>query len=353
MNVSVSQIQYSISIFILGGVLSQFFHGVVSDRVGRRSAVLLGVFLTVLGSLVCLMSRQIEWFLLGRFLQGFGAGAGVTVGRSIMRDMYSKEALARIASFVGVGSIVMISVAPFIAGIIQVNFGFYPNLVLLFCYTVFVFLMVWIFLPESKVIHMKPPKLKDGLGILSGSKSYIGYCLIAFLSYGCIAAMITIAPMLYISGYGLSPAEYGLMILFLGMVYAVSSIFNGLSVKRFGMIRLLSLGIILMILGAGIVFIFSEAYSWLVLTVGIYIIIGGAALIFPNITSSALTPHGGIAGIASGILTFSQILGGLVFSVIVASVGMVNQSAIGLLLLIAAILTMSVMIFFIGGTAEK
>jgi len=43
----------------------------------------------------------------------------------------------------------------------------------------------------------------------------------------------------------------------------------------------------------------------------------------------------------------------LVFSVIVASVGMVNQSAIGLLLLIAAIFTMSVMIFFIRGISEK
>lgn len=60
-----------------------------------------------------------------------------------------------------------------------------------------------------------------------------------------------------------------------------------------------------------------------------------------------MTPHGEIAGIASSVLTFSQILGGLVFSVVVASVGMVNHAAIGLLLVGITVFTMIAMIFFI------
>jgi predicted MFS family arabinose efflux permease len=353
MHTSVSQVEYSVTLFILGSLLSQFFYGVIADRFGRRAAILAGLFLTVLGAIICASSSVIAWFLVGRLLEGFGVGAGFTVGRAIMRDLYGDIKLSKLVSYVAVGSVIISSTAPFISGLVQQHYGYYINFLVISVYTILVFIVVWLFLPESRVVLTKNPRLITIMKELSKSRVYYGYCFVVFLTYGCIAIMITAAPILFMQEYKISSSKYGLICLGVGFIYATISMLNGLIVARIGMYKLTVLGIFLLISGAVIIITSADIRSWSILALGIYFMISSMALIFPNITALALTPYPVTSGVVSGILTFFELLGGVILSLVVAGLGIASQDAMGFLLLICSCLTFFCYYFFIWQEAKN
>ena len=63
-------IQLSLSLYLIGIAVAQLFYGPLSDRFGRRPALLGGMALFLFGSLVCLLAPSIEMLIAGRVLQG-------------------------------------------------------------------------------------------------------------------------------------------------------------------------------------------------------------------------------------------------------------------------------------------
>lgn len=78
----------SFAIMFTGG---QLFFGPFSDRKGRRTALLLGAGLTLLGSIVSGLADNIWVIICGRTIQGLGAAAGYVVARAVVRDTYGAE----------------------------------------------------------------------------------------------------------------------------------------------------------------------------------------------------------------------------------------------------------------------
>ncbi len=89
------QIQLLVPVYLLALGLAHPFYGALSDRVGRKPGVYLGLSLFMVGTLVCLLSHSLVSMLCGRFLQGFGAAAGAVVCRAMIRDRFSGSELAQ------------------------------------------------------------------------------------------------------------------------------------------------------------------------------------------------------------------------------------------------------------------
>ena len=87
--------QMNITIYIFAFGLGQIFFGPLSDRVGRKPALYIGIVLYILGAFTALVAPTIEIVLAGRVLQGFGGASCQSVGRAIIRDCYSGMQLAR------------------------------------------------------------------------------------------------------------------------------------------------------------------------------------------------------------------------------------------------------------------
>ena len=94
-----SQLHWVITALFLGFSLGQISFGPVSDRIGRKKSVLLGVSIYWVGCLVCLISNSYTIFIVGRFIQGFGIGGPRVVSQAICRDLFSGNKLASINSF--------------------------------------------------------------------------------------------------------------------------------------------------------------------------------------------------------------------------------------------------------------
>src|SRR5690349_10183764 len=77
-----------LSVNFVGYCLSLFIVGSLGDRYGRKSIILLGLLIFILGSFCCLFEPSYPLLLLGRFLQGVGVAAPAILSFLIIADIY-------------------------------------------------------------------------------------------------------------------------------------------------------------------------------------------------------------------------------------------------------------------------
>lgn len=105
--------QQTISAYLIPYALMSLVHGPLSDALGRRRVILAGVFVFVLASVGCALAGSVEALLAFRALQGMSAGAGLIVGRAIIRDCFDGVQAQKLMSTVSM----IFGVAPAIAPI--------------------------------------------------------------------------------------------------------------------------------------------------------------------------------------------------------------------------------------------
>ncbi|MEU7813085.1 multidrug effflux MFS transporter [Pseudonocardia sp. NPDC049154] len=104
--------QASLSACLVGLALGQLLVGPLSDRVGRRAPLLVGVALFTVSAALCAVAPSIEVLLILRLLTGAGGATGIVVARAMVRDLASGTAAARAFSQLMIVSGVAPVVAP-------------------------------------------------------------------------------------------------------------------------------------------------------------------------------------------------------------------------------------------------
>jgi DHA1 family bicyclomycin/chloramphenicol resistance-like MFS transporter len=99
------------------------WHGAFSDAWGRKPVIVVSMLLFALASLVCVFAGSIETLLVGRALQGISAGAGMVVGRAVVRDMHGRPRAQRLMSHVSMAFALGPAIAPILGGWIHTAFG--------------------------------------------------------------------------------------------------------------------------------------------------------------------------------------------------------------------------------------
>ncbi len=108
--------QATVSIFLLGLAFGQLVFGPVSDRVGRRPVILVGVTLFCLATAVCAFSYDVRLLIGARLLQAFGACAGMVASRAVVRDCYEDHEVVHVFSLLSLVFAIPPVVAPLIGG---------------------------------------------------------------------------------------------------------------------------------------------------------------------------------------------------------------------------------------------
>lgn len=143
------QMQQTISLYLLGYALMALLHGPLSDAYGRRRIILIGVIAYTLSSIGCALASNIEWLLTFRFLQGCATGAGMIVGRALVRDLYdgpeAQRVMAMISMFFGVAP----AIAPVIGALIFTVANWQSVFLFLVAYGLVLWLLCLRYLPET------------------------------------------------------------------------------------------------------------------------------------------------------------------------------------------------------------
>jgi len=123
---------WTFSAFLLTSTVTMPIWGRLADQIGRRRAYLAGLALFLLGSALAGLSHSMEQLIAFRALQGLGAGSLISIGMTIIGDLYGVEQRAKMQGyFSGVWGVASL-VGPLLGGLltdrVSWRWVFYINL---------------------------------------------------------------------------------------------------------------------------------------------------------------------------------------------------------------------------------
>ncbi len=314
--------EFTLSIYFIGFAVGVFMWGLISDWMGRRSAMLWGLGLYIFGSWGCYQSQSISILLMWRFLQAYGASAGSVVTQTMIRDLYTGTRRNQIFSIVGGILAFSPAIGPFIGGWIDEQSGWRGNFAFLVGMGCFILIYTFIKLPETKPLEniQRASFSQVALQLVKDSR-VLGYAIMIGASNGIIFSYYAEAPFLFIDLLHFTPVQYGLS----GMIIAVASltasfISHRLNARNMRHENLMGLGCSIMGLAAFSLTSLSywgiferEGTAYLCVILGLIgLLFLGIGLVIPNALSQALTDYRQSIGTAGALF-------GLLYYILIAS----------------------------------
>ncbi|MBK7354536.1 MAG: multidrug effflux MFS transporter [Propionivibrio sp.] len=152
------EVQQTLSAYLLPFAVMALWHGAISDAFGRRRVILITLALFGVALAGCLFATRIEHLWVLRALQGMSAGAGIVIGRAIVRDLFDGAAAQRLMSHITMMFALAPAIAPVIGGRLQFWFGWRSVFAFLVLMTLALWLACWRLLPETL-----PPERRQSL----------------------------------------------------------------------------------------------------------------------------------------------------------------------------------------------
>jgi MFS transporter, DHA1 family, multidrug resistance protein len=321
---SVGATQLTVTTYFVGLACGQLVWGPLSDRLGRRPALLAGLSVMLVCSLAAALAGSVSAVALARLGQGFAMSSGAVVVRSVVRDMYAHERAARLlASVTIVFSIVPIA-AP-LAGAMLVSGGGWRSIFGFLCVAAAILLAATAAgLAETAPAERRsahPFAVARTLGSIVTDRRFIAPLLLVLCSHIGILAWVSNSAFTLMNGLGVSIVAYSLMfaLVMLGQILGAWS--SSRLVMRLGIGRLLRVGARVMLVGGVLAaaLAWSGQSHWLAVVVPYAIFLFGTALVVPNATASALTPFPTTAGAASSLVGAIGFTAGALVSTLLAA----------------------------------
>ena len=311
---SIAQVQLTLSVFLAGFAVSQIISGPLSDLWGRRPVLIGGLSLYLLATIACVFAPSIEVLIAARFVQALGGCSGVVLARAVLRDLYERQDAARMLSFIAVAMALAPAIGPIIGGFLETTFGWQANFWALFVFGSAILLCVILILPETNAHReaggIDVRRIARNYRTLSRDRVFLGYSLIAAAGYSGIFAVISGSSFLFIGGLGLPPHLYGLSFGTIIVGYMFGAYLSGRLNRRMELTRLLMIGAVLACLGglsgATLTLIGHVSVAGLIVPSIVYF--AGCGLLLPNATACAIANYPKMAGTASALLGFLQML---------------------------------------------
>lgn len=301
--------QLVISMIFFGLAFGQLFFGPLSDSIGRKPALYLGMATFMLGAIVSMLTPTFTILLFGRMLQGVGASAPRAVTLALVRDRYEGRAMARVMSFVMTVFILVPMIAPSIGQAIlhfsgwRAIFGSFVVLT--------VIILVWFALrmPETLSTEDRVPfSIKRIIATMRGilnTRPALGYTIAAGLVSGAFIGYLNSSQQIFQEQYKLGD-QFPLYFAALAAAVGLASFLNARFVMRYGM-RLLVRRSLLFIFALSSVFLALALVTtdiqplWLLMAylLMVFFCIG---IQFGNLNSLAMEPLGHVAGTGSAVI---------------------------------------------------
>jgi len=345
--------QTSVALFMFGFCITRLFYGPLSDAIGRKKPLIIGLIICLIGSLVCLFAHNIYTLIIGRLLQGLGAAAGAVLAGAILRDMFEGTALAKYDSYFAMANVTLMASAPLFGGYLQHYFNWQVNFVFLSLYTLLILLVSIFILPETNRHqhheHLKPKIIKTNLTTLFTNRIFLISSMLLFLAYGAILGWLTAGPVVLQKVVGFTQVQFGWTAALVGGCYFIGALLNARTVGRFGTANMLKFGAIILFV-SGIMLLFPTFLSlvngWVII-VPVMLFVFGSSMIFSNAYAGTMTQFPKIAGLTMALLGTMQIAGGFVASSIISALPDNNQLPLAVVFIICGLMSLVLSCFVI------
>lgn len=340
---SANDVQYVLSSYMIGFAVSQLFYGPLSDSVGRRPALLLGMTIYFIGTFMALLATSFEILLVARAVQGIGGASSRVLVAAIVRDRYKGEEMARVMSFVMMVFIIGPVIAPG-SGALILLIGSW-RMIFVSMLVLGLTIGIWFALRMPETLRPEYRTRPSVRAILSNlrecvtNRTTLGYTLATSLLLGSLIGYIMSAQQIFETDiYGLG-GWFSVVFGIVAAVMGVASFVNAKLVRRVGLEKLAWRGTVAFMLAALLLMIVVLAWDGpppLVIFASLIALMNFIfSLTVPNYNALAMKPMGRIAGTASSFIGASTTALSTVFGLLIGQFydGTVLTLAIGYLVL--------------------
>jgi DHA1 family bicyclomycin/chloramphenicol resistance-like MFS transporter len=210
-----SAVQLTLTTFFAGMGMGQLVGGPFSDQRGRRLPLVAGTVLMAVASVACALAPNIGILMVARFLQGFGGGWAMVIGRAVVVDLAHGSQLVRVLNIVmGIGGVAPI-VSPLLGAVILQLTGWRMTFWALAALGILMTLCALFIVPESL-----PPEKRHSGGLAEfgraakevlSNRSFVGYVVVASSAFIALFAYVATSAFILQNMNGLSPVMYSIV----------------------------------------------------------------------------------------------------------------------------------------------
>jgi DHA1 family bicyclomycin/chloramphenicol resistance-like MFS transporter len=308
--------QLTLSFFMAGFALSPIAYGPLSDRYGRRPMLILGLALFTLGGLACALAGTLNLLLLARFVQGAGAGSGMTLAMAMVRDLFvGKKAQGRLAVITVVTNTAPM-IAPALGAALLSHMGWRAIYIATGVCGLLLLLAILFSLRETaprQHRHHEPllNVMARSYRRVFGHRRAMAYIVLNALGFSWMFAYITGSPLIYIDTFHTSTTLFAVLFACTGAGIVVGATLNGKLAQRGVQSKWLLLGGVITAAcctSALVILTLMRSMSlWSFLPL-LTLTTASFGMVAPSAAHGALEPLGEVAGVGGGLLASLQML---------------------------------------------
>lgn len=350
-NVSYDVAQLTLSLAMLAIAIGTLVYGPLSDKYGRKPIMLLGLSITLVGSIFCWLANSIETLIIGRFVQAFGGGVGLVLARAIVRDVYGPNEAARVIATLVMVMVVIPMLSPALGGELMARFGWHSVFIVIALSSAVVFLLLSTSLPET----LKEPVPFAGVPAMLGtfvrllrSRAFCGYAFcVSFVSV-VFFSFISAAPEIMVSVLNRPATEYGYYFIMIPAGFMVGNYVARHFGRSLDMDRMIAIGATIGLAGIALAVALQliGLHTPLALFAPVSLAVFGNGITLPNAQAAAINEFPQFAGSASGLTGFLQMSFSAIAAQLVALI--FNGTVYPLLILMFVASAMSLLSFRLG-----
>lgn len=305
--------QQTISVYLLAFAVASLFHGSVSDALGRRPVIVTGSALYAVTSVLCALAPSLPMLLGARALQGVVAGAGMIVGRTVVRDLFDGQQAQRFMSHITMIFAIAPAVAPIVGGWV-LGWGSWRTIFwVLAAYGLVIAVVTGLLLPEThpvdaRVAFRPRPLVRSfwsaarhaGVQRLSGAIA---------LNFSALFLYISSAPAIVVDRLGLGAQDFGVLFVPIVVAMVLGSWLTGRLVGRVRQGLVVLGGFAVGIAGAAFAVVYQALADHPSLSLTVVPAAASAlavALVFPLLTISVLDQRPHERGAVSSFQAFTN-----------------------------------------------
>jgi DHA1 family bicyclomycin/chloramphenicol resistance-like MFS transporter len=315
--------QITISIFLIGLASSQIFHGLMADKFGKKTILVMVLPIFLLATIGCILSSNIHFLIACRLIQALSASACLVIGRSVFNDLFEPKRAQR--AFAVLVPLVSLSpaLAPAVGGFLAAHFQWQASFIFVLFFGFIVSAFVVFYLPESKPPEMriKSISLKSVFDLLTEMLTNI-----SFLRMSLSLSISTFAWWIYVAGAPLmfhraqlTSEQIGLIYFPAVVPYIICAFVGRHMLKTVQADRIVNIGMCVLFFGSFVFpfFIFFDFLNIWTIMLGVVLITAGNGFVVSLSMARGISLFQKRSGLAAGLLGTIQLLSGAFASFVV------------------------------------
>lgn len=317
-------VELTITGFLVGFTIAQMIWGPISDHLGRRKPLFIGMVLFIIGSAGCALSTSITQIVFWRVFQALGACTGPMLARAMIRDLFARTRAAQMLSTLVLIMAIAPIAGPLIGGqIIRLSTWHAVFWLLVLIGALMCVSLCWLpeTLPEAKRVKASLTGAFRNYRSLLSNGRFMRYTLSLTFYYVGAYAFITGSPFVYISYYHVDPQHYGWLFALNIVGVMAMSVLNRRLVQRHPLEQLLKYATMLAALAAVALALLVKLESGgiVAIIITIFLLFSMNGIIAATSTAAALDAVPNIAGSASALIGALQYGSGIISSLLLAA----------------------------------